>query len=229
MSDDQIEEGLHAYAERVQQTATVPAASAVRRRAAQRRRRRVTGAAFAAVLVAAAGIGVTVNRSPDSPGPLPGAGATSSAPVAPSYPEPLADLSPLTRIGIDVNTNVLIDVADDGVDRWMQAGPDGVVDFGGTARTEATKMFLRPAAIRLKSRVLITPPAYPGRCVTDTPDASLALQPCVSADQSQIWRVVPAGDSGQFELEGRYGILHVDEGLLISGDGGRTGMQTLKF
>ncbi|MET0426825.1 MAG: hypothetical protein ABW046_23360 [Actinoplanes sp.] len=227
MSDDQIQEGLHAYAERVQHTATVPAASAVRRRAEQRRRRRVTGAAFAVVLVAAAGIGLTVK--PDSPAPLPAASSTPSSRPPASYPEPLADLSPLTRIGIDVNTNVLIDVADDGVDRWMQAGPDGVVDFGGTARTEATTMFLRPAAIRLKSRVLITPPAFPGRCVADTPDASLVLQPCVSGDRSQMWRVVPAGDSGQFELEGRYGILRVDEGLLTSGGTGRTGLQTIKF
>jgi hypothetical protein len=39
-------------------------------------------------------------------------------------------------------------------------------------------------------------------------------------DDAQTWRIVPAGDSGQFNLQGPYGDLTVD---------GRTGLQTLRF
>jgi len=65
--------------------------------------------------------------------------------------------------------------------------------------------------------------------VADTAEASLVLQVCRDGDEAQTWRVVPAGDSGQFELEGRYGILEVDEGLLTTGETGRTGLQTISF
>jgi hypothetical protein len=52
---------------------------------------------------------------------------------------------------------------------------------------------------------------------------------CEPADASQTWRVVPAGDSGQFELEGRYGTIRVDDGLITEGESGRSGLQTIRL
>ena len=45
----------------------------------------------------------------------------------------LSDVSQLKRLGVDIGPGVLIDVADDGVDRWMQIGENSV-DFTGTTR-----------------------------------------------------------------------------------------------
>jgi hypothetical protein len=40
---------------------------------------------------------------------------------------------------------------------------------------------------------------------------------------------IPAGDSGQFELRGIHGILHVEDGRPTTAERGRTGLQTLPF
>ncbi|MGA5301197.1 hypothetical protein ACPCHT_14785 [Nucisporomicrobium flavum] len=224
MSDDRIEEGLHAYAEHVQRTATVAPARTIRERAARRRTRRAAVAAFAAVLLAGFGIGLTLGRPGNETPAVPP--VSISPRVLPSS-SVSSDVTRLEELGIDLNVGVLIDVADDGVDRFLEAGQGGVVDFTGTAKGDSTKMALRPAPTRARNEVWIAPPAW-NECVTATSRTALTLQPCRVGDEAQTWRVVPAGDSGQFELEGRYGILHVDNGLL-TGEGGRTGLQTIPF
>ncbi|SNY25971.1 hypothetical protein [Paractinoplanes atraurantiacus] len=175
-----------------------------------------------------------------SPAPAPAettateAPATTEAPTeAPPAESAESDLSALTRIGIDVDKGVVIDVADDGVDRFMQVGKNGVVDFTGTIHTDSTMMSLKAAPVSAKNRVVIKPPfwnegAGAGSCVADTSGAALKLETCRSGDTAQIWQVVPAGDSGQFELKGAFGILSVDNGELTTG-GGRTGLQTVDF
>lgn len=263
-SDDRIhriQQGLDAYAEHLQRTARLAPAGEIRHRAARRRRNRATGAAFAAVLITAVGVGAVLIRDPDRPlspaGPVtagpsdPGPSSPASSAPGPSSTDPSApappsrtvtpsvtasggsavrsNVSQLRQLGIDLETGVLIDVADDGVDRWMQVGADDVVDFTGAAKDDSTEMSLRPAPVTARNRVTIVPPARPGWCVADTPQEPLALRPCRDGDPAQIWRVVPAGDSGQFELEGEYGILKVDERLVAADQSGRTGLQTIRF
>lgn len=245
--DDRIRRGLDAYAEHLQRTTSLAPAGEIRRRADRRRRNRAAGAAFTAVLVTAVGLGAVLIRDPDrlanpagpaTSGPAasasPPATAPATATATPATTPPrtstaTSDVSQLRRIGIDLETGVLIDVADDGEDRWMQVGPDDVVDFTGTAKDESTQMSLRPAPVTARNRVTIAPPARPGWCVADTPDEPLVLQPCRDGEPAQTWRVVPAGDSGQFQLEGRYGILTVDGRLVPAGQTGWTGLQTIPF
>jgi hypothetical protein len=145
-----------------------------------------------------------------------------------------SDLSQLKALGIDVEVGVILDVADDGVDRFLQVGRNGVVDFTGTTRTDSTMMSLKPAPVAAKNRVTIKPPFWnedtgAGSCVADTAGAALKLETCRTGRSAQIWQVVPAGDSGQFELRGAHGVLHVEDGRLITADSGRTGLQTLDF
>ena len=225
MSDDRIEEGLHAYADQVQRSATVAPASEIRRRAAKRRTRRLAAAAATAVLAAGFGIGLSLGppRSETPADPV----VSISPRVLPSS-SVAADLTQLEELGVDLEVDVMIDVADDGVDRFLQVGPDDVVDFTGTARSDSTRMRLRAAPTTGKNEVWITPPAW-NECVTDTSGAALTLQPCRLGDESQVWRLVPAGDSGQFELDGRYGVVRVEEGLITTGESGRVGLQTLRF
>ncbi|GAA2554650.1 hypothetical protein GCM10010435_26450 [Winogradskya consettensis] len=144
-----------------------------------------------------------------------------------------SDLSQLERLGIDVGEGVLIDVADDGEDRYLQVGRNGV-DFTGTSRTDSTMMALKAAPVSAKNRVLIKPPFFnedlgKGSCVADTKGAALALETCQAGRAAQIWTVVPGGDSGQFELKGAYGIVTVDNGRITTGGSGRTGLQTIPF
>ncbi|MET8148753.1 hypothetical protein ACIBSW_17825 [Actinoplanes sp. NPDC049668] len=241
MSDDRIQQGLDAYADHLQRTAGLAPAGEVRRRAARRRRNRAAGAAFAAVLISAVGIGTALARDPGGP-PTPAASGTPG-PSASAMPTPSAsassapprsgtrssNVSQLRELGVDLGTGVLIDVADDGVDRWMQVGAGDVVDFTGAAKDSSTEMSLVPAPVTARNRVVIAPPARPGSCVADTPEAPLVLQPCRDGDPAQTWRVVPAGDSGQFNLEGQYGVLTVDEVLIDAAQSGRTGLQTIPF
>ncbi|GAA2614887.1 hypothetical protein [Paractinoplanes durhamensis] len=237
MSDDPINPGLQAYADQVQRTAQLAPAEEIRRRGDRRRRNRAAGAAFAAVLIAAVGAGALLDRRPQRSvtpvGPSPSVSLPSSTPsTLPSYKPSTSTRSKVTQlrsIGVDLQVGVLIDVADDGVDRWMQAGPDNVVDFTGSTKDDTTEMSLQPAPVTGENRVLIIPVAQPGMCVTDTPQEPLALQPCKDGTEAQVWRVVPAGDSGQVELEGRYGILKVDQKLIGTDQTGWTGMQTIKF
>ena len=145
-----------------------------------------------------------------------------------------SDVSQLKRAGIDLGAGALIDVADDGADRFLQVGKNGVVDFTGTAKTDSTMMSLQAAPVRASNRVVIKPPFWnedlgDGQCVADTAGAPLKLETCEAGKASQIWRVALAGDSGQFELHGAYGVIRVDEGR-ITGDGtGRTGLQVLPY
>ncbi|MFC4068933.1 hypothetical protein [Actinoplanes subglobosus] len=146
---------------------------------------------------------------------------------------PVSDLSQLKRLGIDVQKSVLIDVADDGVDRWLDIGKAGV-DFTGTARTDNTMMFLAAAPVAAKNQILIKPPFYnedlgAGYCVADTRGAPLKLETCQSGRKQQIFTIVPAGDSGQFELHGLYGVIRVDNGKITTSGKGRTGLQTILY
>ncbi|GIF23575.1 hypothetical protein BJ973_004184 [Actinoplanes tereljensis] len=160
---------------------------------------------------------------------------TKPATAKPTTAKPGAesDLSQLKSLGIDVEVGMIIDVADDGLDRYLQVGKNGVVDFTGTTRTDSTMMSLKPAAVSAKNRVTIKPPFWnedtgAGSCVADTAGTALKLETCQAGKASQTWQVVPAGDSGQFELRGAFGILNVDNGKLVA-SGGYTGLQTLDF
>ncbi|WP_433789109.1 hypothetical protein [Actinoplanes sp. CA-252034] len=250
MSDDRIQQGLDSYAEHLQHTAALAPSAEIRRRGDRRRRNRATGAAFAAVLVTAAGLGAVLTRGPE-PGPpfppsvsptRPSVQATRpSAPpsrlsVPPSSaassraPAVTSNVTRLRQLGVDLEKSVLIDVADDGIDLWLAVGTDDVVDFTGTARDASTEMSLLPAPVTARDRVIIVPAARPGWCVTDTSGIPLALQPCRNGEPTQTWQVIPAGDSGQINLSGPDGELRVDEnGLVPATESGRTGLQTLLF
>jgi hypothetical protein len=159
---------------------------------------------------------------------------TTRTPTRPPVADRPADVSRLVRLGIILDQGVLIDVADDGVDRFLAVGAHGVVDFTGTGRTDATMMALKAAPGGQRDQVRIQPPFWnedlgAGSCVADTAGAALALETCRTGRPAQVWTVVPAGDSGQFELRGAYGILRVDDGRLVTGTGGRSGLQTIDF
>ncbi|MFI5932209.1 hypothetical protein [Actinoplanes sp. NPDC051494] len=226
MSDDRIQQGLDAYADHLQHTTAPAPAREIRHRAARRRRNRTAAGAFVAALVVAGGLGAVLNR-PSGPPVVPAASPSASASASGSART--SDVSQLRELGIDLETAVLLDIADDGVDRWMQAGAGDVVDFTGTARDATTEMELRPAPVSARNRVTIALPARPGMCVAATTGVTLTLTTCRDGDATQTWRVVPAGDSGQFELEGSNGILRVEDGRLVAPDrSGRTGIQTLR-
>jgi hypothetical protein len=199
----------------------------------------VLGAFLSAVTLSACANGAPAPMQPAAATAAPK--ATIAAAPATTKPEPepkatkapLSDLSQLKRLGIDVQKSVLIDVADDGVDRWLDIGGSGV-DFTGTARTDNTMMFLAPAPVTAKNRVLIKPPFYnedlgPGYCVADTEGAPLKLETCRAGRAQQIFTMVPAGDSGQFELHGMYGVIRVDNGKITTSGTGRTGLQTILY
>jgi hypothetical protein len=164
--------------------------------------------------------------------------ATSSAAAAPAKTRTTtaakANVSQLRSAGIGLGKSVLIDVADDGVDRFLAIGKDGVVDFTGTSKTDSTMMSLKAAPGGRENQVLIQPPFWnedlgKGSCVADTSGAALTLETCAAGNPAQIWTVVPAGDSGQFELLGKYGMIRVDHGKITTGTSGRSGLQTISF
>jgi len=156
--------------------------------------------------------------------PKPG---NSTPPAKSSAPKrgPRSDVSQLERAGIGLGEGVLIDVADDGEDRYLQIGAGGAVGFTGTTRTDSTMMSLKPAATARKNRVVIEPPFWnedlgAGHCVAGAKGSTLKLEVCEPGKASQTWRVALAGDSGLFELHGAYGVVKID---------GRTGLQTIPF
>lgn len=152
-----------------------------------------------------------------------------------------SDVSQLKKLGIQINESVLIDVADDGRDRYLNIGAGGVLDFTGTPKSDdANKMMsLKPAKVvkkkkPAKNRVVIAPPFYnedlgPGSCVADIKKGVLRLATCKVGAANQIWHVVPAGDSGQFELHGAHTKIRVHKGKITTGRKGYVGLQTIDF
>jgi hypothetical protein len=273
MSDDHLDEQLHAYATQLQAVGRLPTPAEIRQLAHRRRQRRVAAAAFAVVLIGGLTLGLGVGRSPHGPntpavvtpvtdtpspaessqnsGPSPSPTAASASPsVDPGPDRPpkttpataktvTSNVSQLRSLGIDLNVGVLIDVADDGLDRYLEIGAGGVVDFTGSSKTDNTMMALKPAQVAkntesTKNRVVIAPPFYnedvgPGQCVTDTAPGTLRLATCDVAAANQIWQVIPGGDSGLFELHGVHTDIRVDNGRITTGSQGYVGLQTITF
>jgi len=187
--------------------------------------------------------GAAAPGTPSAPSSSPAAAATGHATTSPtaggtptkaSASGGTSDVSQLERLGITLDDGVLIDVADDGVDRFLQIGAAGVVDFTGTTRADSTMMALKAAPGGRKNQVRVMPPFWnedlgAGSCVADTPGAALKLETCRAGRPAQVWTVVPAGDSGQFELRGAYGVLRVEGGRITTGGAGRTGLQTIPY
>jgi len=152
-----------------------------------------------------------------------------------------SDVSQLKKLGIKINGSVLIDVADDGLDRYLNIGEGGAINFAGTPTSDdANKMMsLKPAKVvkkakPAKNRVVIAPPFYnedlgPGSCIADVKKGVLHLATCKVGAANQIWHVVPAGDSGQFELHGAHTTIRVNKGKITTGRKGYVGLQTLDF
>jgi hypothetical protein len=149
-----------------------------------------------------------------------------------------SDVSQLKSLGIIMNDGVLIDVADDGLDRYLEVG-EGSVDFTGTSKKDTTMMAFQPAKVPkrtddTKNKVVIAPPFWnedlgAGSCVNDESPGHLGLDTCEDGALDQIWEVVPAGDSGQFELHGAHTEIRVEKGLITVGDQGYVGLQTIKY
>jgi hypothetical protein len=152
-----------------------------------------------------------------------------------------SDVSRLRKLGITINGSVLIDVADDGRNRYLNIGEGGVVDFTGTPKSDDTNkmMSLKPAKVlkkthSAKNRVVIVPPFYnedlgKGSCVADVEKAVLRLATCETGASNQIWHVIPAGDSGQFELHGVHTKIRVSKGRIATGKKGYVGLQAIEF
>ncbi|TCB97195.1 hypothetical protein E0H26_13045 [Micromonospora zingiberis] len=182
--------------------------------------------------------GSSVPAVPAEPSTAPASAApTGSTGTTPAKPTTRAkatsDLSGLRITGIKAGKSVLIDVAGDDADRFLQVGQGGV-DFTGTERTDATMMALYPAAVSAKNRVVIKPPFWNeevggGYCVADTAGAALKLENCQDGKASQVWRVQLAGDSGLFELHGAYGVIGVKNGRITASGDRDTGLQVLPY
>ncbi|HWS35723.1 MAG TPA: hypothetical protein VN408_23655 [Actinoplanes sp.] len=230
MPDDRLQQGLDSYADHLRRTAGPPAAAEIRRRGDRRRRNRTTTAAFAAVLIAAAGLGAVLTRGDGTPVEpvLPAGTPPSPSAVASRTGGPTSDVSKLREIGITLEAGTVLDVSDDGVPGWLAVDPGGTVDFTGSVKDASTEMSLLPAPVRQADRVVIVPVATPGRCVTDTGGLPLVLQPCRDGAAEQTWEVVPAGDSGLFNLIGPHGELRTD-GTGMVRSGGWSGVQTIPF
>ncbi len=149
-----------------------------------------------------------------------------------------SNVSQLARLGIDLDVSVFIDVADDGLERYLAIGKGGVVNFTGTktTRVDNTMMAFKPAKLAKKStnRVVIAPPFYnedlgTGSCVADTAPGKLRLKPCSAKAANQVWHILPAGGSGQFELRGVHTEIRVDNGKIITNGQGYVGLQTIKI
>ncbi|WP_430781797.1 hypothetical protein [Actinoplanes sp. G11-F43] len=237
MSDDRIQQGLDSYAEHLQRTTGLAPSAEIRRRGDRRRRNRATGAAFAAVLIAAVGVGTVLTRQPGTGRPIQPAAtpspSVSQPSISPSRTSSVAsDVSRLRARGLDLETGVLIFAPDAALDRWMAVGADDVVDFTGRTKDASTEMSLIPAVVEEDDRVIIVPVARPGWCVTDTPGAGLplALRPCRDGQADQTWAVTAAGDSGNVSLTGPDGPLYVGpDGLALDAGSGFSSLQIKRF
>ncbi len=145
----------------------------------------------------------------------------------------------LREIGVTIGDSVLIDVADDGLNRYLAVGRKGRVNFTGTKRGENTQMSLEAAWVTkkakpAKNRVVIKPDWYnedlgPGQCVTDVRKGVLKLQNCKKGKINQAFKLTPAGDSGQFEMKGAHTQIRVNKGKITIRSNGYTGLQTINF
>jgi len=167
-----------------------------------------------------------------SAAPSPSAALTTTGPKLVD-----ANLSQLKSFAIDLGVPVVITTTlDSGAEQHLAAHPDGSVDFTGTAVTESTRMTLRPAKVRKRTDenrnhvVIVASPVAAGSgpesCVTDERQGVLRMRPCRAGDATQSWGLVPAGDSGLFELTGAHTALRVDEGKIVK-EGGWAAFQTI--
>jgi hypothetical protein len=160
----------------------------------------------------------------------------SAAPAATGPKLVDADLSELKSYAIDLGVPVVITTTlDAGPKHYLDAQPDGSVDLSGTAVTESSRMKLLPAKVRKRTEktknhvVIVAAPvaasSEPDSCVTDVRKAVLAMRPCRPGDAEQSWRLVPAGDSGLFELEGAHTTVRFEDGKLVK-KGGWSALET---
>ncbi|MET3424663.1 serine/threonine protein kinase [Actinoplanes tereljensis] len=176
-----------------------------------------------------------VDRGEDVP-------VTSPSPPSPAAPTTAgpklvdANVSALKSYAIDLGVPVVITTSlDAGAEYHLDAHPDGTVDFTGTAVTETTRMTLKPAKVRKRTNdnqnhvIIVASPAAgtsgPESCVTDERKGILRMQPCRPGDVTQSWHLIPAGDSGLFELTGAHTAVQVDRGQIVE-DGGWAAFQT---
>lgn len=175
-----------------------------------------------------------------APPPAPPSAAPSPSPsAAPTTVDPdlkNADLSQLKNYDLDLGVPVVITTSlDAGPAHYLGAQPDGSVDLSGTAVTESTRMKLKPAKVRKRTEetmnriVIVAAPVVaasgPELCVTDIRRTVLAMRPCRPGATDQAWRLVPAGDSGLFELEGRHTAIEYDDGKIVK-EGGWSAFET---
>ena len=174
-----------------------------------------------------------------APSPSPSATPSQKPSAAPATSGPKlvdANVADLKGLSVDIGVPVVITTTlDAGDERYLGARPDGSVDFSGTAVTENTRMTLRPAKVRKRTEenrnnvtIVATPVAEgsgPESCVTDESERVLRMKPCRAGDAEQAWRLIPAGDSGLFEMRGAHTEIEVDEGELVEEDGW-TALQT---
>ncbi|AGZ39404.1 hypothetical protein [Actinoplanes friuliensis] len=195
----------------------------------------------AATITALTACGTATSSAPtfSSPPSLPPS-PSSSPSTAPTTSDPDlvdADLSQLKNYSIDLAVPVVITTsADAGTEYHLDAHPDGRIDFTGTAVTETTRMTVKPAKVRKRTEktrntvmIVATPKvagSAPESCVTDKSEGVLRMDPCRPGDATQSWRLVPAGDSGLFELNGKNTAVRVDEGKLVK-EGGYSALQTI--
>jgi eukaryotic-like serine/threonine-protein kinase len=158
--------------------------------------------------------------------PVPSTSPSRSAAPATSGPKLVkADLSELKYYDLALGVPVVITTSlDAGTEYYLDAQPDGSVDVNGTAPTESSRMTLKPARVRKRTEdtkntvVIVASPAAATSetesCVTEIRKAVLAMQPCRPGDAEQAWRLVPAGDSGLFELFGRRSEIRYTDGKI---------------
>ena len=145
-------------------------------------------------------------------------------------------MADLKGLSVDIGVPVVITTLDSGQERYLGARPDGSVHFNGSAVTENTRMTLRPAKVRKRTEenrnhvmIVATPVAEgsgPESCVTDERERVLRMKPCRPGDAEQAWRLVPAGDSGLFEMRGAHTAIQFDDAGELVEEDGWTALQT---
>jgi hypothetical protein len=146
-----------------------------------------------------------------------------------------SNVSEMRDLGVIIGEPVLIDVTDDGLNRYLAVGKKGRVNFTGKRRNTNTQMTLMPAyaAKPAKNRVTIMPDWYnedlgPAQCVTDVRKGVLQLRDCKKGAANQRFKLVPFGDAGAFEMSGKHTHIMVDNGKITSKNG-YVGLQTIDF